>query len=385
MALNHSVKHPSVWDMEQEIERSIPKFAFDYLMGGIGDERNLRSNIEALAEVKLRPKYLSTIANEPDMSIEAFGNRYDAPFGMAPIGLTGLMWPKASEFMSVAAKKHNIPFALSGFSTSSVEDIKEASNRAFWYQQYATIDDEIDRNMLLRAKEAGAEALIITVDIPTSTPRRKNAKNGLSVPPKFNLRTLAQVLSRPRWAMAMAKHGVPEFRNIKPYIPKGLSLAELGVYASELIEGHVSLERLKFFRDNWEGKFIVKGLLDPEEAALCKSVGVDGIVVSNHGGRQLDAAETAPSLLPLMREAVGSDVLVMADGGVRTGLDVARMLASGADLVLCGRAFMMGMGTIGEKGADHVATILKEELRSTMAQIGCPEVKQLPNFLAPRS
>ena len=381
--MNYKKHYPSVWDLEAGFEKAVPKFAFDYVVGGIGDEHNLQDNLDALKSVKLRPRYLSDKANHPDLSTSLFGETYSAPFGVAPVGLTGLTWPKAPEHMALAAKKHNLPFALSGFSTSSVEDIQKAAGDCHWYQQYATIDNEIDLDMLRRTKAAGAKALIITVDIPTNTNRRKNVQNGLSVPPEFSLQTLAQILARPRWAMATLRHGVPEFRNIKPYMPKGLKLSELGSYLNDLIEGHVSIERVKWFRNNWDGKLMVKGLLDPEEARLCKAVGVDGIVVSNHGGRQLDAAETAIDVLPLMRDAVGEDMTLLADGGVRTGLDIARMLAKGADFVLLGRAFMFGMGVVGNSGADHVATILKEEFRATMGQIGCSAVEELSEFLVP--
>ncbi|MCP4386890.1 MAG: alpha-hydroxy-acid oxidizing protein, partial [Gammaproteobacteria bacterium] len=211
--------------------------------------------------------------------------------------------------------------------------------------------------------------------------RDRDIRNGLSVPPEFNLRTLLDIVSHPVWALAMLRHGVPQFLSLEPYLPRNASLAQLGLFIEKLIEGHVSLEKLRWYREQWPGKMIVKGILDAAEARACAELGVDAISVSNHGGRQLDAAPTAVDALPTIRAAVGNDFPLLADGGIRNGLDIARYLALGADFVLLGRAFMFALGAIGETGAAHAMSVLRQELRATLGQLGCPDIARLPEFL----
>jgi L-lactate dehydrogenase (cytochrome) len=367
--------------MEAAARRRLPRFAFDYLAGGIGRGDCLAENLAALKSVKLRPRYLSDEADRPDCAQTLFGRTYDAPFGVAPVGLGGLIWPRAAEHLAVAAENHKLPFVLSSFATSSVEDIAEAVGRCAWFQLYPTVDDDVDRDMLRRARAAGCEVLVVTVDVPTETRRDHDLRNGLSVPPRFDPRTITEMAVRPRWALAMLHSGVPRFRNLAPYIPEGAGLAELGRFLADLVEGHVTAGKLKRLRGDWPGKLVVKGILDPEDARLCRSIGADALVVSNHGGRQLDAAEPVTKVLGLVREAVGPDMPLLADGGVRTGLDIARLIACGADFVLGARAFMFALGACGAPGANHVMKVLKAEFRMTLAQIGCPHVAALPDFM----
>lgn len=367
--------------MQAAAGRRVPRFAYEYLSGGIGQEVALKNNREALDGVKLKPRYLSADANKPECSQQLFGRTYDAPFGVAPIGLGGLMWPRLAEHLAAAARGHNIPFTLSGFGTARMEHIATIGAPVAWFQHYVTIDEKINREMVEKARHAGYEVLVITVDIPTATRRAHDIRNGLSVPPRFDLRTVMDIAVRPRWALETLRAGVPRFQNLLPYLPSGASLEQVGDFLAKIIEGHVSLDRLKWFRDQWPGKLLVKGILDPNEAEQCKAIGVDAIVVSNHGGRQLDAARSAIEVIGSVRSAVGPDMPLLADGGVRSGLDVVRFLAHGADLVLVGRAFVYAVCAAGAAGADHVIKVFKEELRMSMAQIGCPKVDDLPSFL----
>jgi len=373
-------RFPSIALMAATARRRIPRFAWDYMAGGIGREALLTENCARLDRVKLRPRYLVADAEAPDLAHALLGDEYPLPFGVAPLGLSGLIWPDAALHLARAAKHAGIAFTLSNVATSRIEPIGAIGGN-IWYQHYALTDNEINADSLLRAQAAGFATLVVSVDIPTATRRDRDIRNGLSVPPAFDLRTLTDILQRPAWALAMLRAGVPEFTNITPYLPEGLSLAQLGIRISELIEGHVSQEKLRWYRAQWPGKLIVKGILDADDASACVDVGADAIVVSNHGGRQLDAAQTAIDALPGIRARVGADFPLLADGGMRNGLDIARYLALGADYVLLGRAFMFALGALGALGPAHAITVLQDELRSTMGQLGCPSIRQLPEFL----
>jgi L-lactate dehydrogenase (cytochrome) len=367
-------------DMETAAQARIPRFAWDYLVGGIGRESLLAENTARLDRVKLRPRYLVDDADAPDTAHCLFGVDYPLPFGVAPLGLSGLIWPAAAEHLARAARDRGIPFALSGVATSSIEQIGAIGGQ-LWYQHYPTNDSAINGDLLERAQKAGFEVLVVTVDIPTATRRDRDIHNGLSVPPVLDLRTLGDILARPAWALAMLRQGMPEFLNLKPYLPAGLALSELGTHLSELLEGHVGVEKLRWYRQQWPGKLIVKGILGAADASACVNIEADAIVVSNHGARQLDAAQSCVDALPSIRAAVGEDFPLLADGGIRNGLDIARYLALGADFVLLGRAFMFALGAIGNSGGVHAMSVLQQELRSTMGQLGCSDVSRLPEFL----
>ncbi len=373
-------RYPSVAVMEAGARKRLPRFAHDFFTGGIGPEVGLRRNREVLDGVKLMPRYLRD-ANAVDTSHTLFGVRYDVPFGVAPIGLGGIIWPRAAEILAAAAKRHNMPFALSSFASADLEEIAAIAGSHAWFQLYVPVDPEMERSLLDRAKQAGYPVLVITIDVPTGTRRERDLRNGLSVPLRFDLGTLWQIATHPAWALASLSAGVPRLEVIKRYLPDGGRGPITRAVQSKLTVGHVTPERLKAIRDSWPGKLVVKGVLSAEDAERCKTIGVDGMLVSNHGGRQLDAAPAPVEVLSEIKRAAGPDIAILADGGLRSGLDAARLLASGADFVLGGRAFMFAVAALGEKGGDHVMTVLKEELRSSMSQLGCTAVDQLPSAL----
>ena len=370
-------KFPSIASMERATKRRIPKFAFDYLQGGIGAEACLTGNRRALDNVQLAPRYLPTEPIQPVLEMNLFDREFPMPFAASPIGLSGLMWPRAAEHIARAATRHGLPLGLSSFATSSIEEIGTIAGDLLWFQLYCTEKSEIENDLIDRAESAGCEVLVVTVDIPTVTRREKDIANGLSVPPKLDLVTLSQVALRPTWAFATLRAGIPRFKTLLPYVPSGSTLGASAIFLKDMVEGHVTVQKLERIRDRWRGRLIVKGILTAEEALLCQDLGADAIVISNHGGRQLDAAPPIPHVLPEIRAAVGPDFPLIADGGVRSGLDVARLIACGANFVLAGRAFVYAVAAAGETGVDHAIFLLREELKQTLSQIGCQELGDL--------
>jgi L-lactate dehydrogenase (cytochrome) len=306
---------------------------------------------------------------------------YSLPIGVSPMGLTGMQWPGAAEFLAATAQRQKIPFVLSTFATTRMERIAEIAPDAAWFQLYVLTEPAIEADLIARAQRSGYDVLVVTIDVPTATRRQRDIRNGLSVPPRIDVTTLLQILGRPKWALSTLRWGIPEFLNLKPYFPTNMSLADLGEYISRLTEGHVSLERLKEIRDSWPGKLVVKGVLHPADAEACRQIGADAIIVSNHGGRQLDAVPAAIDVLDDVKRACGDAMPVMVDGGIMSGLDIARALSRGADFVLIGRAFILGIAALGQDGGNHVVRLLREELRSTMGQLGCSRLADLPSFV----
>ena len=372
--------HPSIADLEATVRGRIPKFAYDYMMRGTARNECRERNVEALRHVDLVPEYLIETV-PPLIETRLFGRTWRAPFGVAPVGLGGLIWPRAAELAAAAATRAGIPFVISTYATTSLERIAEITEGNAWFQLYTPNVPEVRRSLIGRAKSAGYEVLLVTVDVPARTRQIPDMKNGLSVPPRFDLRTVLHIVKRPAWALAMLRAGVPTFENLTPYVPEGASLGDAAHFLSDMAQGHISVDTLRRIRDEWPGKMVVKGILAAADARRCVDVGADGVVVSNHGGRQLDAAVSAVEALSEVRAALGRDVALIADGGVRSGLDLARMHALGADFVLCARAVYFGIAAHGARGADHAIHVLREELEGAMRQTGVATLAELPGRL----
>lgn len=374
------MNYPSIEDLRARARQRIPRFAFEYLDGGCNEDVNLYKNTAELREVELRPYYLSGV-DASSMRTTLFGKEYDAPFGISPIGLQGLMWPGAPEILAQAAKRHRLPFILSTVTTASLETIGKLTDGDFWFQLYHPAEARLRDDLLDRAEAAGCEVLCVLCDVPSFGYRPRDIRYGLAMPPKMTLGNIWQILGRPAWALRTLSHGKPTFENLVRYMPRGMDMSQLGQYMNTAFSGRVSAERIAPIRDRWKGKLVLKGVATPEDTAMAVRLGFDGIIVSNHGGRQLDAGQSAiRSLAPIVERHAGQ-LAIMMDSGIRSGVDIARTLASGAEFAFLGRSFMYGVAALGDQGGDHVATILKKQLQQVMEQVCCARVADLPRHL----
>lgn len=378
--LSINKKYPSVYDLRERAKKKIPRFAFEYLDGGCNEDVNLHKNTADIRDVELLPYYLSK-HTQSDMKTELFGHTYDAPLGIAPVGLQGLMWPNSPEILAKAAFEHNIPFILSTVTTSSIERIGELTEGRAWFQLYHPTEDSLRDDIINRAAAADCPVLVILCDVPTFGFRPRDIRNGLAMPPKMSVKNILQILGRPEWALKTLIHGQPNFETLKPYMPKGLDLKQLGKFMDQTFSGRLNEEKIKPIRDMWKGKLVLKGVSNEADAEKAIRLGLDGIIVSNHGGRQLDAGES--TIRPLVRIAkeYGNQIKVMMDSGIRSGPDIARTMASGAEFTFLGRSFMYGVAALGAKGGDHTISLLKMELQQVMEQICCENIRDFPNHL----
>lgn len=368
-------RFPDAAALEAAALARIPGFVRGYLQGGIGGETCLALNRAALDAVRLVPRYVVEDF-APGLAVTVAGATWAAPFGVAPLGLGGLIWPGAEAAIARAAAAAGIGHVLSTYATTAMERIAPLAGPGGAFQLYPPADPGMEADLIARARAAGYQVLVVTVDIPGPTRRRRDIRSGLVVPPRFGLRMLAEIMACPRWALGMARGGVPEFENLSPYFPAG-GVSAAAEFLGRMMVGHIGPARLSRIRAAWPGKLIVKGVLGAEDAAEALALGADGVVVSNHGGRQLDAAPSAVDVLPGIRDRLGESALILADGGVRSGLDIARMVALGADAVLVGRPFLHAAAAAGARGPAHLAAVLREELRAVMIQLGVQRLADL--------
>lgn len=373
-------RYPSVEDLRAKARRRIPAFAFDYLDGGCNEGVALSRNRTELQQVQLKPSYLKPYAG-CNLETELFGEKYAAPFGIAPIGLQGLIWPGSPEILARTAKTQGLPFVLSTVGTASLERIAEVSEGTAWFQYYHPADPAVRDDLLRRAEAAGYKVLVLLCDTPTFGFRPGEIRSGLSMPPRMTPANLFQMLGRPGWLLKTLHAGTPRFANLQPYMPEKLDLAGLGRFMDGFFNKRQTPEKIACVRDRWKGKLVLKGVSTLEDAETAHRLGLDGIVVSNHGGRQLDAGPSSIAALRQIAPAYASKMTVMLDSGLRSGPDIARALATGAAFTFLGRPFMYGVGALGNRGGNHVAGLLKSQLRQVMEQVGCERVAELPQHL----
>ena len=370
MELTINPKYPSVDDLRKRAMVKMPKFAFEYLDGGCNEDVNLNKNRTDLQKIELMPQYLSTF-EKSEMKTELFGHTYDAPFGISPIGLQGLIWPNSPEILAKSAKKHNVPFILSTVTTSSIERVAEITEGKSWFQLYHPTEERVKRDLLDRAAAAGTDVLVILADVPTFGYRPRDVRNGLAMPPSMSVKNIIEVMRKPDWALQTLIHGQPSFKTLEKYMPKGLNLKKLGEFMDATFSGRLNEDRIASLRDQWKGKLVIKGVVSEEDAQSAINLGVDGIIVSNHGGRQLDAGQSSIVPMTSLAEKFGHQTKIMVDSGLRGGPDIARAMASGAEFTFMGRSFMYGVGALGKKGGDHTISLMKKELLQVMEQICC--------------
>lgn len=376
----YNTDYPGIDDLIRKAKCRVPRFAFEYLDGGCNEDVNLHKNTDELRQVELLPYYLSDHTGS-DLSTELFGHTYDAPFGVSPIGLQGLIWPNAPEILAKAAVKHNIPFILSTVTTASIERVANITNGKAWYQLYHPAENSLRDDILKRLEASGYDVLVLLCDVPSFGFRPRDIRNGLAMPPKMTVKNILQVMGKPTWGLKTLYHGIPEFATLKPYMPKGLNMSQLGQFMNKTFAGRLNAEKIAPIRDKWKGKIILKGCATVEDADMAVALGIDGLLVSNHGGRQIDAGQSAiKSLGPIVDKYKGK-VKVMMDSGIRTGPDIARTLASGADFTFLGRSFMYAVAALGDEGADHMMGMLKTQLYQVMDQVCCKRVEDLPKHL----
>ena len=380
MKLTYNTRYPSIDDLREKAKKRIPRFAFEYLDGGCNEDISLHKNTTEIRDVELKPYYLTQHTGS-DMKTELFGHVYDAPFGISPVGLQGLMWPNSTEILAKSAFEHNIPFILSTVTTSSIERIGEITEGKFWFQLYHPADNALRDDILKRAEAAQCPVLVILCDVPTFGYRPRDIRNGLAMPPKMSLRNMLQIMGKPNWALQTLVHGQPSFATMKKYMPKGLNLKHLGLYMNQTFSGRLNEEKIKPIRDLWKGKLVLKGVASEEDTELAIRLGMDGIIVSNHGGRQLDAGQSTIKPLAEISKKYRGQLKIMMDSGIRSGPDIARTLASGAEFAFLGRSFMYGVAALGKEGGQHTISILKTQLQQVMEQVCCAKVEDFPKHL----
>lgn len=368
----------NVDDYRRRARRVLPRLVFDYVDGGAEDERCLRRNREAIEALPLIPECLRDTSTV-DIGIELFGRRWRAPFAVAPIGLAGLVRPRADALLAGAAQAARVPFILSTASNTRIEDVRTAAPDAtLWMQLYVMGERAIAERIVRRARAAGFEALVLTVDVPVSGLRERDLRHGFRVPMRLTPGTVFDMARHPAWLLRLARHGMPRFENLMPDEDGApVSAQTQAALLSRTMDRSLTWESLGWLRKLWDGPLLVKGLLGAEDARRAVRHGADGIVVSNHGGRQLDAAPASIAALPAMVDAVNERIPVLMDGGIRRGSDIVKALALGARGVLVGRAPVYGLACDGERGALSVLQVLAQETERTMTLLGATQVREL--------
>ena len=362
-------------DLRQLSRKRIAKAIFDYVDRGSYSEATLNANRADLESLTLRQRVAIDVSQRSTRST-LLGREVTMPVALAPTGLTGLNWADGEMLAARAAERFGVPFTLSTMSICSIEDVAGAVSQPFWFQLYVMRDRGFAASLIERARAAKCSALCLTLDLQVQGQRHQDLKNGLAVPPRLTLGTLLDIAAKPGWVFNVLTGKRKSFGNLAGFLPEGGSLGTLSQWIAGQFDPTLSWKDVEWVKKLWGGKLILKGILDVEDARLAAASGADALVVSNHGGRQLDGASSSIRALPGIAEAVGDRIEVLFDGGIRSGQDVLRALALGAKGVMIGRAFLYGLGAMGEAGVTRALEIIRSELDVTMALCGLSDVKK---------
>lgn len=372
----------SIEDLRRRAKQRLPRAIFEFFDGGAEDEHTLRGNRTAFERVRLAPRVLVNVA-QVDTSAKILGGPSNLPIGIAPTGAVGFGWHGGDVAIARAAAAFGIPYALSTTATASVERIAREAPGRLWFQAYVLRQRDFTMRLIDRARAAGYEALIITVDLPVGGKRERDFRNDFSIPFRFTRKNVLDFASRPGWALAMLRRGMPVMENLIGFTPEATSATGIASSVGRNYDSTFDWDSLKAIRDAWPGKLVVKGVVRPDDAERIATIGCDGLVVSNHGGRQLDGAIATLDALPAIARAVGSRISVLIDGGIRRGVDVVKALALGAEAVMIGRATLYGVCAAGESGARWALEILRDELARSMQLCGARTVREIsPDLIA---
>jgi isopentenyl diphosphate isomerase/L-lactate dehydrogenase-like FMN-dependent dehydrogenase len=364
-------RFPTVAYLRAHARRRLPRFAFEYMDGGAGSDGGIARNWRALDAIELMPRYgITTVL--PPVDIGLLGKRYAAPIGIAPMGGPSIVWPGADQHLAAAAQRARVPYTLGLVGGMTVERAAEIAPDVLWFQLYRCWRNEhaIGFELVKRATACGVQVLVLTVDVPVRTTRPREVAAGITSPFHPDPRMIVDILTSPGYLGSLWRQGQPRFANLKPYTTDAASVDEVAEFARREMGGAFTWDEVARYRERWKRPLVVKGILDPADAERCVSLGVDGIVVSNHGGRQVEGLPAAIDALPAVVQAVAGRAAVMLDSGVRSGLDVVRAMALGADAAFAGKAFLWGLGALGPEGPGHVIDLMIDEMKSAFGQIG---------------
>lgn len=368
-------QYPAISDLEKKAKKRIPNVAWEYLQAGTGNEDLVQKNRTALQKITFLPQFCKGPL-QANIETTLFGQKYAAPFGIAPVGLTGLMWPRIEHYLATTANKYQIPYTLSTVATETPETVGQQVGNMGWFQLYPPRDKELRQSLLKKAKDSGFHTLVVTADVPMSSRRERTKRAGLKMPPSITPKMIWEGITHPTWTIQTLRNGLPRLRTIEEYTARK-NMKYVSGFVGKQLGGTLSWDYCKALRAEWDGPIILKGVLHPNDAVKAVEIGLDGIIVSNHGGRQFNGGPASIDALPAIVNEVGNKTKILFDSGVRTGLDLMRALHVGADFVLLGRAFIYGVAALGKYGGDHVVEILMDDLRNNMVQLGVESVTQL--------
>ncbi len=370
-------------DLRLLAKRRVPRMFYDYADSGSWTEGTYRANSQDFQAIKLRQRIAVDMTNR-SLATTIAGHDVTMPVAIAPVGMLGMQHPDGEILAARAAAKAGVPFTLSTMSNCSIEDVAAHSDQPFWFQIYLMRDRAFSDRLIDRAKAAGCSALVLTLDLQILGQRHKDLINGLSTPPKPTIANLVNLATKPRWCWNMLRTPRRSFGNIAGHVDGVEDMSSLSSWTASQFDPRLSWDDVKRFQDKWQGKLILKGIMDPEDAEMAADTGADAIVVSNHGGRQLDGAPSSISTLPAIVDAVGDKIEILMDGGIQSGQDIIKAVALGARGVMLGRSIVYGLGAGGEAGVTTALDILRKELDTTMALCGLRDIKDVDeNILAP--